>query len=141
MAVTYRPRATVDFELLMSKMLTYEGLTVLPYIDVSGYDSLPLLAFRGLNGRAIDNARAAAGLGSEWDLILTLWTAGMDGNLCDTIYQNIHDMEGHYIPNVGAVVAVEDIAMFDRVAGVVLPDKRVVQYDASFTVTVEPVTS
>ncbi len=139
MAVAYRPRATVDFELLMSQMLAYDGLTVLPYIDVVGYDQIPLLAFRGLNGRAVGNAKPASGLGSEWDLILTLWTSGMDGDLCDTVYQNVHDMEGHYIPNVGAVISVEDNAMFDRVAGVVLPDKRVVQYDASFTVLVEPV--
>ncbi len=138
MAVIYRPRATVDFELLMSNLLDYDGLTVVPYIDVTGYDSLPLLAFRGLNGHAVGGAKAAAGLASEWDLILTLWTSGMDGHLCDTIYQNVHDLEGFGVQGNGVVVSVEDNAMFDRVAGVVLPDKRVVQYDASFTVLVEP---
>jgi hypothetical protein len=139
MPLVYRDRVTVDFELLMSKMLAYDGLTVVPYIDVTGYDTLPLLAFRGLNGRGVGNVQPARGLGSEWDLILTLWTSGMNGALCDTVYQNVHDMAEHGFAGIGAVVSVEDNAMFDRVAGVVLPDKRVVQYDASFAVTVEPV--
>jgi hypothetical protein len=138
MPLVYRDRVTVDFELLMSKMLAYEGLTVKPYIDVNGYDTLPLLAFRGLNGRGVGNVQQSAGLGSEWDLILTLWTSGMDGRLCDTVYQNVHDMAEHYIAGVGAVVSVEDNGMFDRVAGVVLPDKNVIQYEASFTLIVEP---
>jgi len=139
MAFAYLPRKTVDFELLMSSLLAYDGLTVKPYIDVTGYDALPLLAFRGLNGVGVGNVAAAAGLGSSWDLVLTLWTKGMDGRLCDTVYQHVHGLEGFGIESVGVVVSVEDVAMFDRVAGVVLPDKQVIQYDATFSVTVEPV--
>ncbi len=137
MTVELLPRITVDFEKLMSELLAYPGLEVVPRIDVDSLDSLPLLAFLGLNGHMIRNGYPGAGW--EWTLALTLFTDDLSsgGGLADTIYQNVHGMETRSTPT-GSVSSVEDVSMFDRVGGATLPDKRVVQYNAAFTVRVRP---
>lgn len=144
MPVTLRTRITVDFERLMKTLLTYDGLTVSPAIDVSSFEDIPLLTFVGGNGHMVTNGYPAAG--QEWTLFLTLFADGMsDGSgLADTIYQNVHDWddiavpEAGIVPGVGEVSSVEDVSMFDRVGGGTLPDKQIVQYNATFLVRVRP---
>lgn len=139
MTVTLLPRITVDFERLMKALLAYPGLAVVPAVDVDSLDTLPLLTYMGGNGHLITNGYPASGW--EWSLFLTLFTDSLaDGaGLADTIYQNVHGMEGQVVAGVGSVSTVEDEAMFDRVGTTALPDKSIVQHNASFTVRVRPV--
>lgn len=150
MPVTLLPRITVDFERLMKSLLTYPGLAVAPAVDVDSLEDVPLLTFVGGNGRMISNGHPGAGW--EWTLFLTLFADGIaDGaGLADTIYQVVHgwdpgsysddfaDFNAGVVPGVGSVSSVEDLSMFDRVGGGTLPDKQIVQFNASFLVRVRP---
>lgn len=138
MPVTLLPRITVNFERLMRSLLAYPGLRVVPTVDVDSLDVMPLLAYVGGNGHMIRNGFPAAGW--EWTLFLTLFTDGLaDGaGLADTVYQNVHGMEGQTVAGVGSVSSVEDVAMFDRIGSGSLPDKQIVQFNASFLVRVRP---
>jgi hypothetical protein len=136
--ITLLPRVTVDFELLMKHLLAYPGLSVVPAIDVDSLTELPILAFSGGNGHMISNGFPEAGW--EWTLFLTLFTADLEagGHTADTIYQTVHGMEGQSVVDVGSVSSVEDESMFDRIGTTPLPDKQIVQYNASFLVRVRP---
>lgn len=138
MAISLLPRITVDFEKLMFSLLAYPGITVVPRVDVESFDTLPLLSFIGGNGHMIRNGYPGAGW--EWNLFLSLFSEGIgDGTgIADTVYQNVHGMEGRSVAGVGSVSTVEDVSMFDRVGGATLPDKQIVQFNATFLVRVRP---
>lgn len=135
-----KPRLTVDFLYLMTRLLDYPGLTVAPDVDVDSMDALPLLTISGYNGHAISNA-GYLGRGFEWTLSLSLFTDGgleQAVDLADTVYQLVQEMAGKGVENVGAVNSVDDVSMFDRIGAASLPDKTIVQQSASFTVRVTP---
>lgn len=139
MALTLLPRITVDFEALVAALLTYPGLTVIPRLDADSlaYNSLPLVTFAGANGAAISYIGGA----TRWDLFLSLYVEGLEqgGDVADTVYQLTHGMSEQGIEGLGAVISVDDVAMFDRFQSAEFADKLIVQYNAQFSVTVEPV--
>lgn len=138
MTITLLPRMTVDFELLMANLLAYPGLFVLPRVDADSLDNLPLLTFAGADGVSVGNG--PPGSGWRWSLYLSLYVESMEqgGSVADTVYQIVHGMEETGIADVGSVVSVEDVAMFDRIGGADIDDRRVVQYNATFEVIVIP---
>jgi hypothetical protein len=136
--ITLLPRVTVDFEALMAALLTYPGLTVIPRLDADSlaYNSLPLITFAGANGAAVSYVGGA----TRWDLFLSLYVEGLEqgGDVADTVYQITHNMAEHGIAGVGEVVDVDDVAMFDRFQTAEFADKLIVQYNAQFSVLVQP---
>jgi hypothetical protein len=139
MVFVLRPRVTVDMDALLTAGLAYPGLIVVPRVEMDSLDTTPLLTYQLFNGHQIRNGPIRGG--SEWTLALTLFTDNIvDGSRqADTVYQNLHDLEdADGVPGVGYVHSVDDVSMFDRVGSASLPDKRVVQYSATFTLIVHP---
>lgn len=137
--VTLRPRVTVDMDALLQAGLAYPGLPVVPRIEVNSLGSLPLLTYQLFNGQSLGNGPYQGG--QSWTVSLTLFTDDIvnGSGLADTVYQNFHDLEdSDATAPYGYLLAVDDVSMFDRVASAALPDKRIVQYGATFNVIAGP---